>query len=101
MTTLPIAEDYRRAIFSSLILQVILGFLAMMVLDGGRIAHTTGIAVLAFWAGAAVIILRRPKSPTEWDLFLVRFGFLPLLIMTFALAEWVWSWHWVWKIRGL
>jgi hypothetical protein len=101
MTTIPIAIGYRRAIFNSLILQVILGLLAMMVLDGGRIAHTTGIAVLAFWLGAATIMLRRPKMPTQWDLLLIRFGFLPLLILTFALAEWVWSWHWVWKIRGV
>ena len=36
MTTIPIATGYRRAIFDSLILQVVLGILAMMVLDGGR-----------------------------------------------------------------
>jgi hypothetical protein len=101
MTAIPIFAGYRRAILDSLVLQVILGLLAMMVLDGGRIAHTTGIAVLAFWIGATVVILRRPKSPTDWDLFLIRFGFLPLLTLTFALAEWVWSWQWVWKIRGL
>ena len=101
MTTLPIATGYRRAILDALILQVILGVLALMVLDGGRIAHTTGIAVLAFWVGAAIVILRRPKLPTDLDLLLIRFSFLPLLILTFALAEWVWSWHWVWKIRGL
>ena len=100
-TTLPIAASYRRAIFEALVLQVILGILAMMVLDGGHIAHTTGIAVLAFWAGAALIIVRRPTAPTPTDLWLLRFGFLPLLIATFALAEWVWSWHWVWKIRGV
>ena len=101
MTTIPIAAGYRRAIFDSLISQVVLGILAMMFLDGGRIAHTTGIAVLAFWIGAAIIILRRPKTSTELDLLLIRFGFLPLLVITFALAEWVWSWHWVWRIRGV
>ncbi|MBI3852576.1 MAG: hypothetical protein HY298_20150 [Verrucomicrobia bacterium] len=101
MITLPIASSYRRAIFDALILQGFLSIFAMLVLDGGRIAHTTGIAVLAFWAGAALIIFHRPRSPTEWDLFLIRFGFLSLLVVTFALAEWVWSWHWVRKIRGV
>jgi uncharacterized membrane protein len=101
MIRLSIATGYRRTIFTALILQVILGVLAMMVLDGGRIAHTTGIAVLAFWAGAAIVILRRPKLPTAFDLVLIRFGFLPLLIVTFVLAERVWSWRWIWKIKGL
>lgn len=100
-TTIPIAMSYRRTIYDALILQVILGLLAMMVLDGGHIAHTTGIAVLAFWSGAAVIMIRRPTAPTQTDLRLIRFGFLPLLVITFVLAEWIWSWHWIWKIRGL
>ena len=100
-TTLPISASYRRAIFDALVLQVVLGALSMMLLDGGRVAHTTGIAVLAFWSGAALVIIRRPTAPTPTDLFLIRFGFLPLLIVTFALAEWVWSWHWVWRIRGV
>jgi hypothetical protein len=100
-TTLPISASYRRAVFEALALQVILGILAMMVLDGGHIAHTTGIAVLAFWTGAAVIIFRRPTTPTPTDLWLIRFGFLPLIVVTFALAEWIWSWHWIWRIRGL
>src|SRR5437870_10687897 len=73
--TLPIAASYRRAIFDALVLQVVLGALSMMLLDGGRVAHTTGIAVLAFWSGAALIIIRRPTAPTSTDLFLIRFGF--------------------------
>jgi hypothetical protein len=101
MITLPIATSYRRAVFDSMVLQVVLGVLSMLILDGGRIAHTTGIAVLAFWVGAAIVILRRPKSPTEVDLFLIQFGFIPLLILTFFLAERVWSWPWVWRIRGI
>jgi hypothetical protein len=100
-TTLPISAGYRRAIYDALILQVVLTLITMMVLDGGHIAHTTGIAVLAFWSGAAVIIIRRPTAPTQTDLRLIRFGFLPLLIVTFMLSEWIWSWHWIWKIRGL
>jgi len=100
-TTLPISASYRRAIFDALVLQVVLGALSMMLLDGGRVAHTRGIAVLAFWSGAALVIIRRPTAPMPTDLFLIRFGFLPLLIVTFALAEWVWSWHWVWRIRGV
>ena len=101
MTTIPIASGYKRAIYIALAQQIVFGFLTMLVLDGGRIAHTTGIAVLTFWAGAAIVISRRPTLPTDLDLFLIRFGFLPLLMVTFALTEWVWSWHWVWKIRGV
>ena len=99
-TTIPISAGYRRAIFESLALQIFFGVFAMMFLDGGRIAHTVGIAVLAFWTGAALIMFRRPASPTKLDLLLVRVGFLPVLVVTFALVEWIWSWHWIWKIRG-
>jgi hypothetical protein len=96
----PISRAYRRPIFEALVLQVIFGVLSMMALDGGRIAHTTGIALLAFWVGATLIIFRRPTTPTPIDLLLVRFGFLPLLVLSFTVAEYVWSWHWVWKIHG-
>jgi hypothetical protein len=99
-TMLPISASYRRAIYDALIVQVILGVLAMMVLDGGHMAHTTGIALLAFWSGAAVIIIRRPMAPTQTDLWLIRFGSLPLIVVTASLAEWIWSGHWIWKIHG-
>ena len=97
---LPIAVSYRRAVFDAVILQVIFGVLSKMVLDGGKVAHTTGIAMLAFSMGVGLIIQRRPTDPTDWDLTWIRFGFLPLLVVTFAVAEWAWSWSWVWKIRG-
>ena len=98
---LPIAASYRRAVFEAVILLVIFGVLSKMVLDGGRVAHTTGIAMLAFSMGVWLVIGRRPTAPTHWDLTWIRFGFLPLVVVAFAVAEWVWSWAWVWKIRGL
>ena len=101
MITIPLAKEYKRPVYDALILQAIVCVLSGMVLDGGRFAHTVFLALLAFWCGATMIILRRPKAPTKWDLVLVQFGFLPLVMLTFALAGWVWSWNWIWRIRGV
>ena len=92
--TVPISDAYRKPIFDAVDLQVILGLLGMMTLDGGDLAHICGISVVAFWCGAAVVIWRRPLSASEMDLRVLPFGYLPLVVFAFLLV------HFFWHLRG-
>src|SRR5208282_284166 len=55
---------------------------ASLILDGGQIFRYCAVAAMASWVCTLVILLRRPKHPTNVDLAIVRFGFwlaIPLL----------------------
>jgi hypothetical protein len=72
---------YDRVIRRALLTQLIVGFLAALMLDGGTSARVVGVAVLGFWLCAAVVILRRPHEPTKFDLAIVHWGFWPILFI--------------------
>jgi uncharacterized membrane protein len=93
--TLPISSSYRTPIFEAVGLQVVLGILSMMILDGGTTARICGIALVAFWSGVTVLIYRHPKSPSKIDVQLIRFGYLPLVIFAGFLV------HFIWHFRGV
>lgn len=90
---LPISPKYDSAIFEAVAIQVALGVLVL--LDGGRVAQVFGIALVAFWPGAAVLIWRRAKTPSRVDLELIRFGYLAVLFIAFFVVTGVW------KLRGV
>ena len=62
-----------------------------MILDGGECAQICGAALLAFWGGAVVLIWRHPQSPTYADIQLIRFGYLPVVLIAFVVIHLVWS----------
>ena len=88
--SLCISPSYRKPIFEAVVLQVIVGILSLMILDGGDCARICGAALLAFWGGAVVLIWRRPVTPTKTDLELIRFGYLPVVIIAFFIIQLVW-----------
>jgi hypothetical protein len=90
---LPISPRYDSPIFEAVTLQIVLGLLSLLILDGGRVAQLCGIAVVSFWTGAAVLIWRHPQSPSRADLELIRFGYLPVVVLVFLLAGWIWHWR--------
>ena len=93
--SLPISPSYRKPVFEAVALQALLGLLSALILDGGTTARICGIALVAFWGGAAVLIWRRPQSPTRIDIELLRFGYLPLVVIAFLLV------HFIWTMRGV
>jgi hypothetical protein len=84
MTTLPISTSYREAVKGALVLQVMTALLLLMVLDGGVMAQAGGAAMIGFWIGVGIVMLRRPRTPTKVDLLYVRWGFLPMLVVAIA-----------------
>lgn len=70
-----IASLYDPIVRSALVPQLFIGFLALLMLDGGIMAKVVGVAVLAFWLCAGVLMVRRPMAPTQFDLAFVKYGF--------------------------
>jgi ABC-type transport system involved in cytochrome c biogenesis permease subunit len=84
MTAIPIASQYRRAFGLSLGLQLLTTLLLASNLDGGRIAKIAAAAMIGFWIGVVLVVLRRPSHPTNADLFYVRWGFPMILAVAIA-----------------
>ncbi len=81
MTTLPLSPAYREAVKVALVLQVIATLFLRTILDGGTLAKVGGAAMVGFWIGAAVVMIRRPRNPGSLDLLYVRWGYLAMLMV--------------------
>lgn len=71
-------------------LQAIIAVLSLMILDGGTIARICAIALIGFRGGTALLILRRPTTPTSFDLTFVRFGYLAVVLLALLLVHFIW-----------
>ena len=90
-----LSKEFRNALIVSILLQIVLGFLAAINLDGGVFFHLWWRAMAGYWAALIVILMKRPNAPTKVDLFLVRWGFIPLfLIITPVLTALMWRLVW-------
>lgn len=77
--TIDISPSYEKAIRIAILSQVVIATISLLLLDGGRIARIVGAAMICHWLIAALIICRRPKSPSSFDVLLVRFVFFVAL----------------------
>jgi hypothetical protein len=93
--SLPISPKYDSPIFEAVAIQIVLGLLSWLILDFGQTAQMCGIALVSFWGGAVVLIWRHPQSPSKADIKLIRFGYLPLVVLAGFLA------HFIWHLRGV
>ena len=80
------APEYREAVKVALVLQALAMVVLLAVLDGGALARAGGAAMLAFWIGVVVVVIRRPKAPSAFDLLYVRWGYLVMLVIGIALS---------------
>jgi hypothetical protein len=74
-----LSPAYRSAVLDATIVQAPILFLSGLAADGGAAAWICMKAALVFWAAVVLIAIRRPQSPSKWDLRFIRFGFLLLL----------------------
>lgn len=74
----------------AVIQQVASGILCMMV-TADDMLWIWAYTMLAFWAGVALIAIRRGRSPTGFDIVLAKFGFVPLLLLTCFITALIWS----------
>jgi hypothetical protein len=76
-----ISPEYDAVIRKTLIMQLVVGCLAVLMLDGGVMARVVGVAMLGFWLSAAVLIVRRPMNPSTFDLNFIHWGFWFVLVI--------------------
>jgi len=66
------------------VLQVLTTAFLFAILDGGTLAKAGGCAMAGFWIGVAIVMLRRPRTPSTLDLLYVRWGYIVLLAIGIA-----------------
>jgi hypothetical protein len=76
---------YRPAVLGCLAVQAFLFILTGLMLDFGRMNKLCAIVIVAQWIGFFVVLGRRPLSPTQSDLWFIRWGSVPLLLA----APWI------------
>jgi len=70
----------------SLFLQTVALSFTALLLDGGVLFRVCVVAALAYWFGAIIVVLRRPRHPTDSDIVLVKYGF-PLAVACIAILS--------------
>ena len=70
----------REALATGAVLDLVLLGFAGTVLDGGVVLALALCLAAGHWAGAAMVILRRPRAMTSLDAAFVRFGLLALIV---------------------
>jgi hypothetical protein len=84
---LALADRYRPAMFIAVGIQCVCGLLSAMLLDGGNAAALCLATLIGFWVGVLILVMRHPRNPSPTDLWVVRYGFLPLFGVAFVLME--------------
>lgn len=82
-----LSRAYWRAVQVSLAFQIALGLVAVTSADGHELLQVWSLTMAAYWAGVVVIFCRRPHTPTNLDLLLVRWGFPPLFALFVPLSR--------------
>lgn len=73
---------FRDALIFTLIQQLPLLVLTALMLDGGIALRRVAVACIAFWIMALVIVVQRGRTLPDLDILLVKWGYLPLLLLT-------------------
>ena len=81
------SELYRPAIRGNGLVHGLCILLSSFGADYGDSLRVVLLAVSAHWALFFLIILRRPTSPTSWDLRLLHWGFIPLVLAIAATSS--------------
>ena len=87
-------RQYHSGLRVTLTCAVILLILSSLLVDGGQALQFVAASTVVYFTGSAMIVCRRPDTPTWVDLVWVRTGFFAMLIcMPFFLSV-------GWKVRG-
>jgi hypothetical protein len=70
--------------------QCVIVVLCGLILDFGISVRIAIITMAAFWGGVLLMMVRRPRTPTAADLWIVRSGFLPLFVILQVFARCAW-----------
>ena len=83
-----VTSSLRRAIVFALAYQIPILLLSLTTAaDGRKLDQICLFVFIFFWLATSVFIWRRRSHPTKFDLFILRVGYLPLLIVTVVLTN--------------
>ena len=85
-----ISRDYKSPIRDALVVSISLLIFSGLLLDMGITSWLFSRAFVVLWATTAVIVIRRPKTPTKIDVFFIRWGFL-LIVAALIGFEVLWG----------
>jgi len=77
------------------LIQIAIWFALVGCLGSWALFEISAAALLAYALGSIQIMLRRPWTPSSLDLVIVRFGFIPLCLLSGAVF------FLIWRARGL
>jgi hypothetical protein len=83
------SSDYWKAVKFAIAIQIPIEFFALILLDGGQFLLVNNSALGGFWAGALLILVRRPSRPDSKDLNFLRIGYLACLCLAMGLTPFI------------
>ncbi|QDU45316.1 hypothetical protein Mal52_38090 [Symmachiella dynata] len=84
----PIDPKMDRAIRFAAYQQLPIWLLTLLMLDFGQMNRACTVAIISQWLLITLITYRRPQNPTRCDLLAVRFGFIPIFVITTFAQHW-------------
>ena len=91
LRSLKFSPKYARPLKFAVVEQVLLMVLSAFVMDTGEFANITVHAIIAYWALALIMLLRRPLAPTSADLIVLKWGTFLFFGISFFLTPFIWS----------
>lgn len=81
-----VSPCYKPSLIRAFGFQLLITGFCLCVADMGETIHAWAAAQITYWIAAMLIAIRRPQNPTETDLRLIQFGYLPLFFITWLYA---------------
>lgn len=89
--TTRIAKAYSRNVLASMVLQILLLLLSLLATDRGQLTMWILYSIPIFWLMVAIIVTRRPRTPTRGDLIAIRYGFVMILMAVIGSITLKWT----------
>jgi hypothetical protein len=93
MKDYPMTPEHRKAIIFALVLQTVLAFLTLFIIDGGITSLRWFYAFVGFWGGCIALHLRHPEGLKKNDLTAIRWGFIPFLFVSWGMSIIIWHYR--------
>jgi hypothetical protein len=82
---------YLPALRMAIIQQLIFLVLGALMLDMRQARHVCMVATVAHWATILIVIYRRPRVPTKADLMVIRWGYVPIMLVVATIGPLIWA----------
>ena len=89
-----LSPEYRCSLAHGVLVVFLLLILASGFDHDPVTTQITLMAALGYLGGVTVIAIRRPQTPTETDVWLMRWGFIPLFFAAQIAVRETWTWMW-------